>query len=238
MKFINKLILFSLALLLVTSCSSSSPLRGCPDGEIEWVNLVMIQDIKYEYHFLEPSDENTSINFETGKELGKVKYKMAGNACSNHKTKNGDAAYLEVGTPIYEIKGYPSSFIVAADDTVNVSDRNIKAKTAGELYSMENLVKNIYFESTQDGSRIHTFSQASLKKFIKAWYPLIFEDVNSLLKEGKLDGEPIFLEIELKNGVTFRIVYFADTNTFHNGVIGDKEIKEVLDDELAKIKVE
>ena len=96
----------------------------------------MIDDIKYEHHFPEPANENFPITIEKGKELGTVTYAMADSACSNHKMKNGDAAYLKEETSIYEIKGYPTSLIVAANDVVYIAKTNEKAKTAGELYPM------------------------------------------------------------------------------------------------------
>ncbi|MCA1322312.1 hypothetical protein LC085_20755 [Bacillus tianshenii] len=159
MKTLKNMVLISVFTMLLSSCSNFNSIRGCPDAEIEWIDMVMINDIKYEHHFPEPGDENIPIDFEIGRELGKVDYKMADSACSNHNMKNGDAAYLEEGTAIYEIKGYPTALVVAANDKVYVADTNLKAKTAGDLYPMDKLLKNIYIESTEDGSRIHTFSQ-------------------------------------------------------------------------------
>ena len=46
--------------------------------------------------------------------------------------------------------------------------------------------------------------------------------------DGKLDGTRIFLEVELNNGVSFRQLYWADTNTFHNGAIGNEWIIKAL----------
>lgn len=234
---ISKNMFFIIVLtIFLSSCGNFNPIKGCPDAEIEWVDMVMIHDIQYQHHFPDSTDEKIPINIEKGKELGKVTYKMADRACSNHKMKNGDAAFLEEGTPIYEIKGYPTGLIVAANDKVYVVDTNIKAKTAGDLYPMDQLVKNIYIESTEDGSRLHTFSQSSKKKFLDSWNKLKLEDVQSLYKKNKMEGKRIFLEIELENGVTFRELYWADTNTFNNGAIGNKEIKEVINDELSNLK--
>ncbi|MGE7772665.1 hypothetical protein ACQKMK_19360 [Viridibacillus arvi] len=235
MKVFKNLLIISLLTMLLSACSNFSSIIGCPDAVIEWIDVVMINDIQYQHHFTEPSDEVTSISIEKGRELGKVTYMMADSACSNHKMKNGDAAFLDEGTPIYEVKGYPTSLVVVANDRVFVADTNIKAKTVGDLLPMDNLVKNIYFESTQDGSRMHTFSQASKKRFIDAWLELKLNDIQTLNKDGKMDGNRIFMEIELNNGVTFREVYWADFNTFSNGVIGNKEIKEVIDFELSNL---
>jgi len=212
MKTLKNMALISVFTMLLSSCSNFGSIRGCPDGEIEWIDMVMIHDIKYQHHFPESDDENIPINIEKGRELGKVSYKMADSACSNHKIKNGDAAFLEEGTPIYEIKGYPTALVVAANDKVYVADTNLKAKTAGDFYPMDKLVKNIYIESTEDGSRIHTFSQPSKNKFLDAWYKLKLADIQSLDKQGKMEGKRIFLEIELENGVSFRLLFWADSD--------------------------
>ena len=236
MKIFKNMIFISTFALLLSSCSNFTSLIGCPDAEISWVDMLMIDDIKYEHHFPEPADENLPITIEKGMELGEVTYKMADNACSNHKMQNGDAAYLKEGTIIYEIKGYPTSLIVAANDVVYVAETNNKAKTVGELYPMDKLVKNIYIESTEDGKRLHTFPQPAKDKFLAAFYELKLEDVQSLINAGKLEGTRIFLEIELNNGVSFRQLYWVDSNTFHIGAIGTNEIKEVINYEVSKLK--
>ena len=237
MKDLVKIILI---LFLLSGCSYNTGNYikniGCPDGEIEWINAVMINDIKFENnYFPNPADEPIPLVMEKGNEIGKVTYRMAGSACSNHRMKNGDATFLEEGTPIFEIKGYPPSFVVLADNEPFVVSQNKYAKKASELLPLDSLVKNIYFESLEDGSRIHTISQDSKDKFINSWYELQLEDVEGLINEGKLEGTRVFLEFELNNGITFRMLYWADSNTFHSGVIGNDEIKDIIDDELSKV---
>lgn len=133
----------------VTTVTNSISSFGCPDAEIEWIDMVMINDIKYMHHFPEPSDEDLSLSIERGSELGEVTYKMAGSACSNHKITNGDATYAEKGSSIYEIKGIPASLAVQVNDKVFVVETNKKAKTAGELYPLEGVISNIYIWKVQ-----------------------------------------------------------------------------------------
>ncbi|MFC6041186.1 hypothetical protein ACFPYN_17310 [Paenisporosarcina macmurdoensis] len=232
MKVLINMIMISVSSMLLSSCGNFSSITGCPDGEIEWVDMVMINDIKYQY-LPKPADVNNPLPIEKGRELGKVTFKMADRACSNHKMKNGDAAYLEEGTSIYEIKGYPTSLIVVANDKAFLVDTNIKAKTADNLFPLDGWVKNIYIESTEDGSRIQPYKQDSTKKFLDDWSQLKLEDPESLYKKGKMEGDRIFLEIELNNGVSFRLVYWVNSNIFSNGVIGSKEIKNIIEDELS-----
>ena len=237
MKILKKMIFISVFALLLSSCSNVIFLKECPpDAIIEWVDMLMNDDIKYVHHFPDSANENLPITIEKGRELGKVTYKMADSACSNHKIQNGDAAYLKEGTIIYEIKGYPTSLIVAANGVVYVANTNKKARTAGELYPMDKLVKNIYIESTEDGRRLHTFSQSSKEKFLAEFHELKLEDVQSLSDVGKFKGTRIFLEIELNNGVSFRQLYWGDSNTFHIGAIGNDEIKDVINYEVSNQK--
>ena len=92
---------------------------------------------------------------------------------------------------------------------------------------MDQLVKDIHIQSTDDGTRMHTFSQSSKDKFLAAFYEL------ELNNAGKIDGTRLFLEIELMNGFSFRQVYWSESNTFNNGAIGNEEIKEVIDFEVS-----
>lgn len=236
MNILKKVVIITLFTILLSSCNDVHSNQDCPDGVIEWVDMIMIQDIKYQHHISEPAYEDTPITIEKGKKLGEVTYKMGDSACINHQMVNGDATYLQAGTAIYEIKGYPSTLAITANDKVYIVDTNKKAKTAVELYPLEKLVKNIYIESTEDGRRIHTFSQSSKDNFLNAWSNLKLEDIETLNITEQQDRSRVFLEIELNNGITFREVYWAESNTFRSGVVGNKQIKEILEYELSSLR--
>ena len=203
-----------------------------PNTIIEWLDVVMIEDIQYEYYHPYPSNDNSTIAMEKGRELGEVTYKMAEQACTDYQIKNGDAAYLEIGTKIYEIKGYPTNFIVSADERAYIVTENKQAKTVGELYPMQAFVKNIYIQSDEDGKRLHTFSEENRDRFLSLISELPLENIDSLYEDGKFEGNRVFLEIELDNGITFSQLYWSDTNTFHLGAIGNEEIKQIIDSEI------
>ena len=170
MNHLKYLILISVFALL-SSCSNVNRIQGdpttqftpltpqaCPDAEISWIDMLMIEDITYEHDFVEQVDEPV---IEKGRELGKVTYTMADSACSNHRAQNGDATYLEEGTIIYEVKGYPTSLMVVANDVVYIATRNQKANTVRELYPLDQLVKDIHIQSTEDGTTIAYIFQSS-----------------------------------------------------------------------------
>ncbi|MGG1676168.1 hypothetical protein ACIFOT_10525 [Neobacillus sp. NRS-1170] len=217
-------------IMILTSCIRTI---GCPDGAIEWVDLLMNNDVKYQHHFPEPADERIHLQIEKGKPLGEIKFRMADKACSDHKMKNGDAAYVEEGTTIYAVKGYPASLMVLANDKVYIADYNKSAKTLGDLYPIKNLVKNIHIESTEDGRRIHTFSQEVKELFLTEWLKLKIEDYNVLQQKNAFEGDPAFLEIELNNGVSFRHLYWPNSNAFGQNAGGNKTLRKLMMQELA-----
>lgn len=222
--------------ILLSSCNQSNLTIGCPDGAIEWVDLLKINDVTFKHQFDEAPNEPLSTQIEKGEPIGKVTYKMADNACSDHKMKNGDAAYLAKGTTVFAVKGYPSSLMVVANDKVYVADQKKDAKTIGDLYPIQDLVKDIHIESTDDGRRIHTFSPEAKDKFLNEWLLLEAIDYMEMYKEEAFEGNRIFLEIELNNGVSFRELYWSDTNAFHRGAYGNKIIQEVINQETALIE--
>lgn len=232
MKQIKGLAILFFMMLLLTGCNT--PLENCPPNTIiEWVDMVKINDIRYQHESLEVPED---LEVETGKKLGEVSYEMADDACSNHKMKNGDAAYLGKGTPIYEVKGFPSSFMVYAGNKVYMADENKSAETVNDLYPIEGKVKNITFQSTFDGALIHTFSEDSKEAFLREWLTLKLFDPMKISNEKLSDHGRVFIGIELDNGITFRETYWADQNLFHFGAKGTKELQQIVKKEREKVK--
>ncbi|WP_139185988.1 hypothetical protein [Alteribacillus bidgolensis] len=97
----------------------------------------MINDLQYT---VEVEGTNEGAELEKGKVIGEVEYEMPDNACFNHKMKNGDAAFLPVGTEIYSIKGYNADFRVLADEKVYQVRENPRAQTIADLYNIEGKV--------------------------------------------------------------------------------------------------
>lgn len=232
----KRLIILLFLSTFLASCNQSNLTIGCPDGAIEWVDLLKIDDVTYQHQFEVAPDEPLSAQIEKADAIGIVTYKMADNACSDHKMRNGDAAYLEKGTTVYAVRGYPSDLMVVANDKVYVADQKKDAKTIGDIYPIKDLVKDIHIESTDDGSRIHTFSLEAKEKFLNEWLLLEAIDPMEMYKEEAFEGNRIFLEIELNNGVSFRELYWSDTNAFHRGAYGNKMIQEVINQETALIE--
>ncbi|MCM3357324.1 MAG: hypothetical protein ABS939_22980 [Psychrobacillus sp.] len=51
-----------------------------------------------------------------------------------------------------------------------------------------------------------------------------------------MEGNRVFLGLELINGVSFTQLYWIDSNVFNNGAIGTEDIKEIINYELSMLK--
>ena len=61
-----------------------------------------------------------------------VKFKLSGNVCdSGYQLKDGDAAFLEPGTPLYQVSGHPASEQLAARFNGSIVVYEAKAPTGG-----------------------------------------------------------------------------------------------------------
>jgi hypothetical protein len=239
MKNIVKILFFITILFLLSSCQSS--FGDCSPVEAKWADTLMINDIHYQHKLPDPGDQE-EIQVEKGKLLGVVKYKMADDACEGYQMKNNDATLLEEGTEIYAIKDIPPSLAVVTDNKdvlsasrVFVVDRNEKAETIGEVYPIQGLVKDIHIESTLDGRRIHTFNPSSKEVFLKEWLPIKLQDPKKFIDDWD-KNKMIFLEFELKNGITFRESYNLDSKVFPAGAVGNKAITDLIKKEYASIE--
>ena len=223
--------------IILASCSTANSSIACPpNAKIDWIDVLKINNIQYEQDYVEENDFTLNEQTEKGKELGKVTYRMADSACSNHKMENGHATFLTEGTPIYEVANYPTSLVIMADNRAYIASKNENAQTATELHPLDGYVKNIHLSSLEDGTIVLTFSQQAKEQFIAAWNELRLENHEKLNIKGLFEGSRVFLEIELNNGIMYRQLYWADSNVFHSGVVGNKNIQNIITEELKQAK--
>jgi hypothetical protein len=84
----------------------------CSNTMIDWVNFIQVGSTQY---VSGPQLETALQESDLGPVYAHVKFKVNGNVCDPHyHLKDGDAAFLDPGTAIYEIKGHPPSDELAA----------------------------------------------------------------------------------------------------------------------------
>ncbi|RIW31340.1 hypothetical protein D3H55_15310 [Bacillus salacetis] len=143
---------------------------------VDWVDFLIINDITYEgFH-----RNGEEPEYEKGKEIGVTSFKLDDCASPDYISQNGDAAYLEAGTPIYEVKGYPVELMVEAGGSLYIAERNEAAETVADLYPIKGKVKDLHLLSTENDSWISTFTKENKKAFLNELLKLEVVDPSSL----------------------------------------------------------
>ena len=97
--------------LLIAACQLPGSAPTC-NAQIDWVNFIQVGSTQY---VAGPQSPTILRESDLGPVYAHVKFKVSGNVCDpNYRLKDGDAAFLDAGTPIYQVNGQPSSDQLAA----------------------------------------------------------------------------------------------------------------------------
>ena len=100
-----------LAFLCIAGCQLPGSTPTC-NTTIDWVNFVQVGSTQY---VAGPESSVVLQESDLGSVYAKVKFKVSGNVCDpNYKLKDGDAARLDPGTPIYQVNGHAPTQELAA----------------------------------------------------------------------------------------------------------------------------
>ncbi len=247
-KYGAKLVFVFLISIMLTSCSiendgkmsssgatdSSSTSSPCVTGIIDWADFLMINDVMYSLN--DSRSDATPIEPELmGDKVGEVKFTMSEQACSDHVVQNGDAAFLPVGTSVYELKGYRTQFRVVAKGKMYQVNDNPKAETMGDLMDIDSKVEKISLESGNDGSIIGDFTEEATSEFVNELLPLSYVGFDEVYKKAKHDYG-IFLRVYLQDGTSMRMVYYPKANAFSAGAFGTERLNELIVTQRQRIK--
>jgi hypothetical protein len=104
--------LAAMAMIFVTGCQLPGSTQGCSAVHIDWVDFIQIGSTQY---FAGQGAPAILAESDLGPVLTHVKFKVDGNVCDpNYRPKDGDAAFLDPGTPVYQVNGQAASQVVAA----------------------------------------------------------------------------------------------------------------------------
>jgi len=99
------------AVSFMSACQTLGSHPAC-NASIDWVNFIEVGSTQYLAGIGAPG---TVQERDLGPVYAHVKFKVSGNVCDpNYRVKDGDAAFLDPGTPIFEVNGYPPSHELAA----------------------------------------------------------------------------------------------------------------------------
>ena len=107
----SKVFVLLAGLLLAAACQLPGSSSTC-NVAIDWVNLIEVGSTQY---VAGPPPPAALQESDLGPVYAHVKFRVSGNVCDpNYRLKDGDATYLDAGTPIYQVNGQSARAQLAA----------------------------------------------------------------------------------------------------------------------------
>ena len=99
------------ALILTASCQLPGSSSSC-NVQIDWVNFIRVGSTQY---VAGPQTPAVLHESDLGPVYTHVKFNVSRNVCDpSYQLKDGDAAFLDAGTPVYQVSGHPAGAELAA----------------------------------------------------------------------------------------------------------------------------
>ena len=99
------------ALAFLAGCQVPGTQPVC-NSSIDWVNFIQVGSSQY---VAGPSSPTVLQETDLGPVYSHTRFKVSGNVCDpNYRLKDGDAAFLEPGTPVYQVSGRAATEELAA----------------------------------------------------------------------------------------------------------------------------
>jgi hypothetical protein len=184
--------------------------------DIDWVDFIKFNNITYL-----ASGPPVPISSENLTYYDKVRFKLSENVNDpNYRSKNGDAAFLEVGTPVYAINGYSPMFRLWAGGITFEADTNPKARKGADLLDLDGKVEYITIGSDtavtlQDPGQVGALVDMILNAPVKQNVPA--------------GGTPVFIYFHLKDGTTISRAFWPEQGQLHRGIMLPKDFWEILE---------
>lgn len=228
----RKLLLLLCSLFIIAGCSNKQSLQGNGQSRqaqsvIDWVDIIRWNNTDYVTNY---EANQMKEEWPTGTELSEVKFKMDGHAGANYQMKNGDAAYLDIGTKLYEMKGYEPTFRIVADGKVYEIFQPENAETIGDFLDIDGKVERIVLQSSYDLSIVDEFSRDWTDDFIDELLALPY---NPAVFDERGSGPRVFFGMELEDGTMTRTVYYPESRVINYGAIASDRLAEIFKEETA-----
>lgn len=222
------LVIPMLAILGLVSCNTSI--------NIDWVNFIKFGGITYVGDLL--NQGRALKESDLGPEFAKVKFKLSGNASDpGYHAQDGDAAYLNPGTPVYTVKGYKPTFRLAARDSASnrlvlfEADTNPNAKKGADLLDIAGKVQYIGVDSEQDGKT----ELAAIKdpKQVTALVDIVLEAPVDQNRPPQNELQ-YFIAFHLEDGTTVTREYGLHSGELSRGILLPKAFEVAVEQALQK----
>ena len=197
----------------------------------DWVDFVKFEGITY---IANRGRGKVGVD-DLGKERYRIAFKLQHFAGFGYRSQDGDAAYLNPGTPIFEQKRFGTKFRLAAvvDGEVKMfeSDTNPAALTGADLLDIRGRVRSIGINSPKDAS-----TELGSIKDPETIGRLVEIVLSAPVDQSRRDheGERYFIAFHLDDGTQVRRAYWLESGELSRGIMTGSGFRDSVSQALAR----
>ncbi|MFS1514422.1 hypothetical protein VQL36_18630 [Chengkuizengella sp. SCS-71B] len=190
--------------LIVEELNPRDNIHG--NAEISWTDFVNINDKKYFGAWEVIISDSSFVN--ENDVVGEVEFKLAGVVGNpSYKSIDGDAAFLDIGTKLYSVKGFENQSLIVVIDKNRINGYQIYQEENQDLLPnrfseivKQDIEKIELYHSRGLGTKIQTLAGEDVKKFIS----LLEEGLDTPNYQSNItDRDPIYYDMVFYTGGTF-----------------------------------
>ena len=185
---------------------------------IDWVDFIRFGGITYVA--ASPKPGRPLAGSDLGPVFATVTFKLDGNVQDpGYQSKDGDAAFLDAGTKVYTVKGYRSTFRLAASEnhalTLYEADTNPRARKGADLLDIGGKVQYIGIASEQDG--VTELGAIKDPKQVNMLVTLVLEA--PVDQNHQVGNKQYFITFHLVDATVVTRAYWLDTGVLARGIL-------------------
>ena len=197
---------------------------------ISWVPAVRFRGVTYLAKGsldgpLTPQQACGPISEGLRPELYRVAFRVDGFAGSNYRLQDGDATFLNPGTPVCAVKGYTQTFRLATLEdgkvTLFEADTNPLARTGGDLLDIQGKVTAIDILGEEDAETV--LGTIGQERSVEQLVSMMLE---SPVDQGNRDheGPRYFIGFRLADGTKVVRSYWLESGELSRGIMTDPAV--------------
>ncbi len=206
-----------------------------PSVFIDWADFLHFSGIMYVS--TDPHLGRAITQGDLGPQLYTVRFKVNGNVSDpSYRAKDGDAAFLDPGTPVYALQAYAPTFRLAAPRvdrllTLYEANFNPAARTGADQLDLAGKVRAIAIRSAAD-QRTELGAITDAGQVVELVAMILRAPVDQAASSP--DGVRYALVFQFADGTATVRIYFPDAGLLQRGIRLPAEFRAAIERALAK----